>query len=68
MPYCGVAKFVTIRKKNMIDDMPCGYGTLRITAVRSKHQVSSRPAQRSQMLQNLAILKIKYQSILNTPP
>ena len=54
----------------MIDEMPCGYGTLRTTAVRIWHQVSyrvcaevsaalevsRRPAQRSQQLQNLIIL------------
>jgi hypothetical protein len=33
---------------NMRDKMPCGYGTLRITAVSLQHQVSCSSAQRSQ--------------------
>jgi len=70
MPYYVVANLVTVTKTNMIDEMPCGYGTLRTTSVRIRHQVSfractevsaalevsRRPAQRSQHLQYLTIL------------
>jgi hypothetical protein len=70
MPYYDVANLVTATKTNMIDEMPCGCGTLRTTGVRIWHQVSRRacaevsaalevsrrPAQRSQQLQNLTIL------------
>jgi len=42
---------------NMIDEMPCEYGTWRTTAVRVQHLVSRRAAQRSQLLQNLNILE-----------
>jgi precorrin-6B methylase 2 len=73
---------VTVRKTNMINEIPCGCGTLRTTAVRIWHQVSRgacaevsaalevsrRPAQMSQQLQNLTILIVKSRSILNTPP
>ena len=52
----------------MIDEMPCGYGTLRTTVVRIQHQVSRRLAQRFQQLQNLTILIVKSRSILNAPP
>jgi len=62
--------------------MPCDYGTVRTTGVRIRHQVSRRtcaevlaalevsrrPAQRSQQLQNLSILIVKFRSILNAPP
>jgi len=62
--------------------MPCGYGTVRTTSERIRHQVSRRactevlaalevscrPAQRSQQLQNLTILIVKFCSILNAPP
>ena len=48
--------------------MPCGYGTLRTTGVRIRHQVSRRPAQRSLQLQNLIILIVKSRSSLNDPP
>jgi len=65
-----------------MDEMPCGYGTVRTTGVRIRHQVSRRacaevlaalasscgPAQRSQQLQNLTILTVKFRSILNAPP
>jgi len=50
MPYYDVANLVTITKTNMIDEMPCGYGTLRTTATGIRHQVSRRAAQRSQLL------------------
>jgi hypothetical protein len=70
MPYYAVANLVTVTKTIMIDEMPCGYGTLRTTGVRIGHQVSRRacaevsaalevsrrPAQSSQQLQNLTIL------------
>jgi hypothetical protein len=65
----------------MIDEMPCGYGTVRMTGVRLWHQVSRRacaevfaaleiscrPAQRSQHLQNLTFMIVKFCSILNAP-
>jgi hypothetical protein len=68
MPYYDVANLVTVTKSNMVDEMPCGYGTLRTTGVRIWHQVSRRPAQRSPQLQNLNILIVKSCSILNAPP
>jgi len=34
MPYYDVAKLFTVTKRNMINEMPCGCGTLRTTAVR----------------------------------
>ena len=66
----------------MIDEMTCGYGTVRTTGVRIRHQVSRRactevlaafevsrrPAQRSQQLLNLTIQIVKFRSILNAPP
>jgi len=42
MPYYDVANLVTVTKTNMIDEMPCGYRTLRTTGVRIWHQVSRR--------------------------
>jgi len=68
MPYYDVVNLVTVSKTNMIDELPCGYGTLRTTGVRRQYQVSYRPAQRSQQLQNLTILMVKSRSILNAPP
>jgi len=68
MPYYDVANLVTVRKTNMIDEIPCGYGTVRTTAVRIWHQVSRRPAQRSPQLHNLTMLIVKSRSILNSPP
>jgi len=70
MPYYDVANLVTVTKTNMIDEMPCGYGTPGTAAVRIRHRVSRRAAQwshllskspadllqRSQLLQNLTIL------------
>jgi hypothetical protein len=70
MPYYDVANLVTVTKINMIDEMPCGYGTLQTTGVKIWHQVSRRAcaavsaaldvsrrtAQRSQQLHNLTIL------------
>jgi len=50
MPYYNVVNLVTVTKTNMTDETPCGYGTLRTTAVRIRHQVSRRTAQRSQLL------------------
>jgi hypothetical protein len=66
----------------MIDEMPFDYGALRSTGVRIRHQVSRRacadisaalevshrPAQRFQYLQNLTILIVISCSILNAPP
>jgi len=82
MPYYDVANLVTVAKTIMSDEMPCGCVTLTTTAVRVWHQVSRRacavfsaalevsrrPAQRSQQLQNLNILLVKSRSILNAPP
>jgi hypothetical protein len=48
MPYYDVANLVTLTKTNLIHEMPCGYGTLRTTAVRIWHYASHRAAQRSQ--------------------
>jgi hypothetical protein len=59
---------VTVTKTNMIDEMPCGYGTLRTTGVRIQNQVSRRPAQRSPQLQNLTNLIVKSCNIVNAPP
>ena len=64
MPYYNVVNDVTVTKMNMIDEIPCGYGTLITTSVRIWHQVfhractevsaalevSRRPALRSQLL------------------
>ena len=50
MRYYDIANLVTITKMNMIDEMPCGYGTLRTTAVRVQHQLSRRAAKRSLLL------------------
>jgi hypothetical protein len=50
MVYYDVANLVTITKMNMIDEMPCGYGTLRTNVERIRHQVSRRAAQRSHLL------------------
>jgi hypothetical protein len=52
----------------MSDEMPGGYGTLRTTGVRIRHQVSRRPAQRSPKLHDLIILIAKSRRILNVPP
>jgi len=68
MPDWDVASLVTVTKTKIIDEMPCGYGTLRTTGVRIRHQVSLRSAQRSPQLQNLTILIVKSRSILNAPP
>jgi len=70
MVYYEVVNLVSITKTNMINEMPCGCGTLRTTAVRIRYHVSRRacaevaaglevsrsPAQRSQQLQNLKML------------
>jgi len=45
MPFYDVVNLVTVTKTNMINEMPCGYGTLRTIGVRIRHQVSRRPAQ-----------------------
>jgi hypothetical protein len=47
MPYYEVANLMTVTMMNMIDEMPCAYGTLRTTAVRIWHKVSYRATQRS---------------------
>jgi len=39
-----VANLLTVTKTNMIDEMPCGYGTVSTTAVRMRHQISHRAA------------------------
>ena len=64
MPCYEVANLVTVTKTNMIDEMPCAYGTLRTSALRIRHEVSRRAAQRSQLLQNWTILLVKSRSIL----
>jgi hypothetical protein len=46
--------------------MPCSY--LWTTAVRMRHQVTHRAAQRSRLLQNLTNLIVQSRSILNAPP
>jgi len=51
MPYYEVANLVTVTKTNLIDEMPCAYGTLGTTALRIRHQVSPRAVQRSQQLE-----------------
>jgi hypothetical protein len=70
MPYYDVANLVTVTRTNLMYEMPCSYGSLRLTAVRiwlyvsrtAAHksqaalEVSHRPAQWSQLLQNLNIL------------
>ena len=70
MPYNAVVNLVTVTMTNMINEMPCGYGTPKTTGVTIWHQVSHRAcaavsaalyvsrraAQRSQQLQNLTIL------------
>jgi hypothetical protein len=48
MPYYDVADLVSPTKTNLIHEMPCGYGNLRTTAVRIRHYISRRAAQRSQ--------------------
>jgi len=68
MPYYDVANLETVTKTYITDEMCCGCGTLRTTGVRIWHQVSRRPAQRSQLLQNLTILILKCCSILIAPP
>jgi len=67
MLYYEVANRVTVTKRNMIDEMPCAYGTQRTTTERIWHQVSRRAAQRCQLLQNLTILIVKSHSVLNAP-
>jgi len=32
MPYYEVANIVTVTKTNMIDEMPCAYGTLHVAS------------------------------------
>jgi len=68
MPYYDVANLVTVTKTNMINEIPWGCGTLRTTAVRIRHEVSRRPAQRSQQVHNLTLLMVKSHSILDAPP
>jgi hypothetical protein len=68
MPYYNVVNLVTVTKTNMIDEMLCGYGTLRTTGVRIRNQVSCRPMQRYLQLQNLTVLIVKSRSILNASP
>ena len=68
MPYYDVANHVTVTMTDMIDEMPCGFRSLRTTGVRIRHHVSSRPAQRSQQLQYFTILIVKSRIIQNAPP
>ena len=50
MTYDDVLNLVTVTKMNLKDEMPCGYGTLRTTALGIWHQVSHRAEQMSQLL------------------
>ena len=63
----------------MIDEMPCGDGTVRTTGVRIRHQVSRRVCTEvlaalearhrpAQQLQNSTILIVKFGRILNAIP
>jgi hypothetical protein len=56
MLYYDMANIVTVTKTNLIHKMLWGYGIQRTTAVRIRHPVSCRAAQRPQLLQNLTIL------------
>jgi len=47
MPYYNVANLVTIIKTNMIDELPCGYGTLRTTGYGTKSPADLRRGLRS---------------------
>jgi hypothetical protein len=72
MPYYDVAKLGTVTQTNIIDEMLCGYKTLRTTGVGIWHQLSHRacaevsaalevpcrPTQRSQQHQNWTILMV----------
>ena len=52
---------MTLTKTTLIHEMPCGYGTLKPTAVRIWHQVSCRAAQGSHAaLEVLAAPKFDY--------
>jgi len=42
MPHYDVANLLTVTKKNLIDEMPCGCGTLRTTGVRIWQETSPR--------------------------
>jgi hypothetical protein len=62
MPCYDVVNLVTLTKPNLIHEMPCGYGTLRTTAVRILPK-SPAELRRSlkvllicQLLQNFSIL------------
>jgi hypothetical protein len=68
MPHDYVANLVTVTKRNMIDQMACGYRTIRTAVVRIWHQFSGRAASRSQVLQNLTVLHLNCCSILHAPP
>jgi hypothetical protein len=56
MPYYKVANLLTVRKMNMIAEMPCTYDTLRSTALSIRLQVSRRAVQQSQLLEYLSWL------------
>jgi hypothetical protein len=68
MPYYDLTNLATLTKTNTIDQMACGCGTIRTTAVRIRHQVSRRAAQRSHLVQYLTFLQVTACSILNAPP
>jgi hypothetical protein len=73
MPYYDIVNLVTVTKTNMIDEMPCGYGTLRAAGVRLRHQDSRLPALVSAASKiNYPNCKILYHpactSILHAPP
>jgi hypothetical protein len=48
MPYYDVANLVTVTKTNMIDEMPCSFGTLRTTGVRIWPKSPAELVQKSQ--------------------
>jgi len=50
MPYYGIVNLVTVTQMNIIDGIPCGYGSLITMAVRIQHQVSCSVAQRFLLL------------------
>jgi len=81
MPLYDVANVVTVTKMNLILEIPCGYGTLRTSAVRIRHKVSHKAVQRSQLLSksptdlsrglSCTTMSLSYKSnliILNAPP
>jgi len=54
MPYYDVVNLVTVIMMNLINEIPCSCRTPRTTALRIRHQVTCRAAQRSQLLSKSA--------------